>query len=193
LSTGVLVLPVIAPSTYQGWLSRPVEVSEAADGLVQVSYFDSGSGVEEYRYAVDTASGLVRNLEKYREYASGYRYRSFNSAFFYDETGDVPVLRMIATNGDTTLSRGGYRFFDIEVDTPLDDTLFAPGSGVRYVSKRMGRDAMPVFGAQSASFDLRGRALPSAGREHVARGLRVIVTSGENRRVTVVGDQRDCR
>jgi len=188
----VLVLPVIAASTYRAWLSRPVEVSGALDGLVQVSYFDSTSGEDEYQYVVDTASGLVRGLERYREYPSGYRYRNFNSTFFYDETGDVPVLRMIATNGDTTLSRGGYRFFDIEVNTPLDDTLFAPISAVRHVSERIGGDAMPVFGAHAALFDLRGRALPSAGREYAVSGFRMLVIRGENGVGKSVRNRRDC-
>lgn len=188
----MLVLPVIAPSTYQEWLSRQVEVSEAPDGLVQISYFDSGSIVEEYRYVVDTASGLVHKLEKHRFYDFGYQYRSFSGSFFYNETtDDLPVLRMIAFNDDTTLVKGGYRFSDVEVNTPLDDMLFSPHSGAGNVSWKTKTEPMTVLGARPTSFNLLGRALPSSGREYGASGLQVIVTGRKNQPVKRIRDRRD--
>lgn len=187
-------MPVIASSIYRTWLSRPVEATDSSEGLVYVSYFDSSAGVDEYRYAVDTARGLVRKLEKYHDYGSGFRYRTFDGTFLYDETaGDVPILRAIALNGDTTLQEGGYRFFDVEVNTPLDDTLFVPGSHVWHVSQRKSSGSMPVFGARSTSFDLLGRALPSARGKNGSSGLRTMIAANNDGEGIIVQDQRDCR
>ncbi len=188
------MLPVLASSTYRSWLSRPVEVTNGTDGLVYVSYSDSITEEDEYRYAIDTAYGLVRKLQKYHTYPSGYQYTRFDGTFLYDETaGDVPVLRAIALNGDTTLQRGGYRFFDIEVNTPLDDTLFEPVSVAGHAPRRIRSHAVPVFNDRPVSFDLRGRALPPAGGRYEVSGFRMIVTGGVNRTVTSTRNRRGRR
>jgi len=158
LATGALVLPVLAASVYRDWLSKGVNLIDADPGTVEVNYTDSSEGIYEYRYGIDTAANRVNRLEKFdRSY--GFLHRIFCGTFLYSEgAGDLPVLRAIALNDDTTLNKGGYRFLDVKIDEPLEDSLFIPNSAVRMPAAVLTGRATGRAGAPATIVDLLGRA-----------------------------------
>jgi hypothetical protein len=53
-----------------------------------------------------------------------------NSMYFYRDTNSMHVLQEIALRGDTSLSKGGYRFFKVSINDSLPDSLFVAPNAV---------------------------------------------------------------
>jgi len=173
LATSVLVVPVISSDPVRQWPNSQAAVALQDGDSCVVTYNDLSTGtLVTFRYTVDVRHWVVRRLEKSATISSRV-YALFDASYAYDWIGDtLPVLNRIAHWNDTTLAKGGYRFYNIGINAELDDTLFqlSVWNGGRMTATD--RSLFPaVYGGV---FDLRGRrftgnpdADPAAGRVSV--------------------------
>lgn len=152
-------MPVMSSAPLQRW-ARNGAALQSDDGDTCVVAYNDSADLYTYSYTIDTRRWLIVNIRK-----SAYSYNYFNASYSYDyEEGGVPTLTRIALRGDTTLAFGGYRFFNIETNTALDDTLF--GVSVRF--SRNGSPRAPfgnetTLGHRAVGYDLLGRHMMRIG------------------------------
>jgi hypothetical protein len=186
----VLTEPVISSAPLSRWESRAAILELESGDSCLISYRDSSTGPPFlFRYTIDTGRWLVRRLQKV--YSGAYSYTTFDAAYAYDWVDDsVPRLTRVALWGDTTLSRGGYRFREIEVNVELDDSLFVVNavrpwsmSGDRVRAQDMSKPRiavnvgrLPIALPGSAVMDLSGRRWQGRGEATVpsVRGVMVL-------------------
>jgi hypothetical protein len=164
---------------------------QAGDSCV-ISYRDSSSGSPYvFRYTIDSGTWLVRKLQK--QYSAAYTYTTYHAAYAYDWVDDsIPRLTRVALWGDTTLSRGGYRFREIALNVELDDSLFVVNAvrpwsmttggartqglhGAR-IAVNVGR--LPIALPGGAVMDILGRRRQDRGEAAVSsvRGVMILRT-----------------
>lgn len=178
---------MLSSEPLRSWAGNDATLQSDEGDTCVVTYTDS-SGYYTYSYAIDTRRWLIFSMRK-----TAYGYDHFNASYSYSyEQGGAPVLTRISFYGDTTLSLGGYRFFNIEINSGLSDTLFEVPARVSRngpLQARFADDA--VLGSQAVGFDLMGRSLMRAGRGGVDAILVEVDAAGTSVRLRRLGSR--CR
>lgn len=171
LAMSLVVQPVLSAAMLSGLRGGHLLENEA-DYFVVVS-MDMDN---EYHFRIDKDTWAIAGLE-----VRGLEWYEAN--YYYGVFEDMRYLRMIAIEGDTSLDKGGYRFYNIHLNgDPVPESI----SAVRFVSGRPpARTGEPGLPGTSRVFDIRGRAVhfgPAAnagggtpsrgsGRIEAARGM----------------------
>ncbi|MFW5959526.1 MAG: hypothetical protein ACOCSE_00230 [Chitinivibrionales bacterium] len=122
LSTAILHKPIISPKTYSTWNKENSTLSYGTSGdpEIDVSYSDSTT----WTYTVDKESWLVTGLTVKEEYVPGYLLERYNANYVYDTSEAAPVLTEVYFDNTTDFSRGGYDFYNIEINSDIPDSVF---------------------------------------------------------------------
>lgn len=155
----VLAAPVLSAEPLKRMLESGMQLKDSAGDTVALSLT---SGDITYEYFVEKHRWVVTSIR-----CSGGM--DFQADYYYDYLQGIPTLRMVALEGDTTLSKGGYRFSNITINGPLPIRDLPSRSAEAVVRFRGGKEGVPVveFGEshgllrQVSIRDLRGRLVYS--------------------------------
>ncbi len=105
--------PILSPQSIRA-IEAYDPLLEQNDGDTLLLSFTRGS--RNYSYFIDRRGWVIVSIQH-----SG----GFSADYYYDQLNQFKALRMIALNGDTTLSQGGYRFSDIRINGQAAITAFS--------------------------------------------------------------------
>ncbi|MBD3418980.1 MAG: hypothetical protein GF398_02560 [Chitinivibrionales bacterium] len=106
----ILVAPVLSAEPVSRMVQAGAELRDSTGDTVElVLEFDSTT----YTYCIDTKQWTVASIQNNGK-------APFSADYYYDEFNGIPVLSMVAVDGDTSLAQGGYRFSSIRLNGQLD-------------------------------------------------------------------------
>jgi hypothetical protein len=125
ISLSVLKAPALSASQIRAWKDKGAHISRENQDTAIISYADSADTA--WIYKIDKQRNLVVGLDLYNKQRDTIL---LNSMYFYRDTNSMYVLQEIALRGDTSLSKGGYRFFKVSINDSLPDSLFVAPNAV---------------------------------------------------------------
>jgi hypothetical protein len=125
LDFSLMRAPVLSASEIRGWTAKGAHISRENQDTAIISFADSAD--TSWIYKIDKTRGLVVGLDLYNLQRDTIM---LNSAYLYRDTNDIYVLREIALRGDTSLSKGGYRFSKVHINDSIPDSLFVAPNAV---------------------------------------------------------------
>jgi hypothetical protein len=128
LNFSLMRAPVLSASEIRGWTGKGAHISRENQDTAIISYADSADTA--WIYKIDKKRGLVVGLDLYNKQRDTIL---LNSMYLYRDTNDMYVLREIALRGDTSLSKGGYRFSKVSINDSMPDSLFIVPNAVLWV------------------------------------------------------------
>ena len=116
---------MLSASEIRGLSGKGAHISRENQDTAIISYADSADTA--WIYKIDKKRGLVVGLDLYNKQRDTIL---LNSTYLYRDTNDMYVLREIALRGDTSLSKGGYRFSNVHINDSIPDSMFAAPNAV---------------------------------------------------------------
>ncbi|MBD3345391.1 MAG: hypothetical protein GF401_10050 [Chitinivibrionales bacterium] len=163
MHTTVLDAPIMSPSYPEALLGYNASVEPTGGNTLKLWYQDSITNYT-FEYFIDTLSWTITKFAYYDE----SDILQYHTCYSWIEIGGIHVLKQVYINCDTSMSDGGYTFYDITVN----DTLSVP---VARTTPALGGDG---FSFNPSSLILTVPALHSPCRIgiYTARGRKILKT-----------------
>ena len=108
----ILVAPVLSSEPIKRMRQAELQLADSANDTLQlILVVDSTT----FKYFVEKERWIIASIQ-----CTGKE--PFHADYYYDYyegLGNIPVLTMVAINGDTTLDQGGYSFSNIQINGQL--------------------------------------------------------------------------
>ena len=150
----ILVDPVMSSEPIKRMLQLNPRLEDTLSDTVKLLFT---AGETSYEYWVELSRSVIVSIRR-----TGAE--TFHANYYYGMYNGIPLLKMMAMNGDTTLQNGGYRFYNIKLNGSLSVRRSRTPNRVVPYAVTIGRGALAVqFNENHNAFrkicirDLRGK------------------------------------